>query len=268
MKLAISNIAWAKEYDAQMYPWLSAAGFAGVEIAPTRIWDTKPYEQLAAAKRWATELKEKYGLAVPSLQSVWYQRSENIFRSEEDRNALLAYTKQAIRFAQAAGSTNLVFGCPRNRNRNEDCTLTEAECMDVARAFLRELGEDAAAHGTVFAIEPNPPIYNTNFMNDTEAAFAMARAVDSAGCQVNVDLGTIIQNGEALQPVFENIGLVSHIHISEPGLNRIEKRALHQELADGLRKVGYDRYVSVEMKNLEDIQAVQDVCRYVADVFQ
>lgn len=268
MKLAISNIAWAKEYDEQMYEWLSEVGFAGIEIAPTRIWETQPYEQLAAAGKWAADLKEKYGLAVPSLQSIWYQRSENMFRSKEEREALLAYTKQAIRFAQAAGSTNLVFGCPRNRNRNEDCALTEAECMDVARKFLKELGDEAAAHGTVFAIEPNPPIYNTNFVNDTQAAFKLAAEAGSAGCKVNVDLGTIIQNGETLQTVFENINLVSHIHISEPGLNRIKKRTLHQELADGLKKAGYDCYISIEMKNLEDIQAVQDVCRYVADVFQ
>lgn len=267
MKLAISNIAWAKEYDTQMYAYLQKAGFSGLEIAPTRLWDMPPYEKKAEAAAWAAELKEKYGLSAPSLQSIWYQRSENLFDSEAQRETLLSYTKEAIEFAQAAGSCNLVFGCPRNRNRNADCPLSEAECMSVAERFLKELGDYAEARHTVLAIEPNPPIYHTNFINDTEAAFALARRVGSKGCKVNVDVGTILQNGETLEPVRDNIALVNHVHISEPGMNRIERRRLHQELADMLREMGYEGYVSIEMKNLENLEAVQEVCAYAAEIF-
>lgn len=267
MKLAVSNIAWSKEYDGQMYAYLSKAGFSGIEIAPTRIWEQNPYEQQEAAGQWTADLKEKYGLSVASLQSISYQRSENMFQSEADREALLAYTKKAIDFAQVTGSKNLVFGCPRNRNRNADCILAEAECMESAKHFFKELGDYAAAHGTVLAIEPNPPIYNTNFINDTASAFALAKAVDSAGCKVNVDLGTVIQNGETLDVIWDNMPLVNHIHISEPGINRIEKRELHKELARGLRENAYRNYVSIEMKNLDDIQAVQEVCGYVSEIF-
>lgn len=267
MKLAISNIAWTKEYDEQMYAYLQKIGFVGVEIAPTRIFDMPPYEKKEAAELWATQLHERYGLFVPSLQSIWFQRSENIFRSETERETLLSYTKEAMDFAQAIGSRNLVFGCPRNRNRNEDCPLSEAECMDVAASFFRELGEYAKLHDTVLALEPNPPVYSTNFMNDTASAFAVAKHVASEGCKVNVDLGTILTNGETLDVVRENITLVNHIHISEPNLNRIEKRELHKELAHMLNESGYTNYVSVEMKNQDNIAAVQEVCAYVADIF-
>ena len=267
MRLAISNIAWAKEYDDQMYAYLQKIGFSGVEIAPTRIFDMPPYEKKEAARKWAEEIQEKFGLAVPSIQSIWFQRSENMFQSVAERNALLAYTKEAIDFAKALGSHNLVFGCPRNRNRNDDCLISVTECEAVAEDFFRELGEYALANQTVLALEPNPPIYNTNFMNCTAEAFAMAKRVGSAGCKVNIDFGTILTNEESLDVLENNMDYVNHIHISEPGLNRIEKRELHKELSHMIKEADYAGYVSVEMKNQEDIVAVQEVCAYVAEVF-
>ena len=37
MKLSISNIAWDKAYDEEMYEYLSNNKFNGIEIAPTKI---------------------------------------------------------------------------------------------------------------------------------------------------------------------------------------------------------------------------------------
>ncbi len=67
IKLSISNIAWAVELDAEMYQFLNETGLQGVEIAPTRIFPETPYDKLSEAKVWASDLKEKYGLEVPSM---------------------------------------------------------------------------------------------------------------------------------------------------------------------------------------------------------
>ena len=48
MKYSISNIAWSKEYDNEMYAFLKQQGIEGLEIAPTRIFD-KPYDNLELA---------------------------------------------------------------------------------------------------------------------------------------------------------------------------------------------------------------------------
>ena len=42
MKLSISNIAWDKEKDIEMYEYLSKLNFSGIEIAPTRIFEIDP----------------------------------------------------------------------------------------------------------------------------------------------------------------------------------------------------------------------------------
>ena len=115
MKYSISNIAWSAEYDNEMYAFLKQQGIEGLEIAPTRLF-TNPYDNLELAHEYAWMLKNKYGLTVSSMQSIWYGIKESIFGTEEDRQFLIDYTKKAILFAESMGIKNLVFGCPRNRN--------------------------------------------------------------------------------------------------------------------------------------------------------
>ena len=115
MNLSISNIAWASDYDAQMYPFLKEIGYQGLEIAPTRIFLDHPYTYIAEAKEYAEQLRDNYDLVIPSMQSIWYGRQEKIFGDAKDRKTLIEYTRKACEFANAIGCKNLVFGNPRNR---------------------------------------------------------------------------------------------------------------------------------------------------------
>lgn len=258
MKLSISNIAWTKEYDSEMYSFLKSTCFNGIEIAPTRIYPEIPYKRLSEAKDWATSLFEKYGLIVSSMQSIWYGHTEKIFGDKKDRQILINYTKEAIDFAEVIGCGNLVFGNPKNRD-----TENVAAIMPIAIDFFKEIGEYAAEHHTVIALEPNPTIYNTRFMNYTEQAVEMAYKTSSDGIKVNVDLGTIIYNGEDINYLKHVSGLINHVHISEPWLNCIERRDIHKQLFDILKEVGYSRFVSIEMGNKGDLQKVKDVIEYI-----
>ena len=60
--------------------------------------------------------------------------------------------------------------------------------------------------------------------------------------------------------------MISHVHISEPGFNMIEKRKLHNELAEILEKNGYNKYVSIEMVNISNAELKQCM-EYVRSVF-
>ena len=85
MRLSISNIAWDASYDTQVYKWMIELGYTGLEIAPTRIFPSSPYEYIPEATIWAKKLKAEYGLSVSSMQSIWYGRQEKISGSNEDR---------------------------------------------------------------------------------------------------------------------------------------------------------------------------------------
>ena len=246
---------------------MKACGFAGVEIAPTRWIPENPYEHAKEAALIAEELKETYGFVVPSMQSIWFGRQENLFASEEERQVLLAYTKKAIDYASAIGCKNLVFGCPRNRNVLDTDSLSQEQIVNIAADFFKELGDYAFEKGTVIGMEANPPIYNTNFINTTEDALELVEKVDSKGFLLNLDVGTMIQNEESATILTGKVSLINHVHISEPGLKLVEARELHKELADILRTEAYDRFVSIEVGKQEDVTVLKKAIEYVAEVY-
>ncbi|BBK78201.1 sugar phosphate isomerase/epimerase family protein [Clostridium butyricum] len=262
MKLSISNIAWSKEYDYEMYEYLEKEKFEGLEIAPTRIFEERPYEDLDKAKLFSENLKKNQNLKVSSMQSIWYGRNEKIFGSKEERAKLIEYTKKAIDFANTIRCNNLVFGCPKNRVTNSK------QDEEIALDFFYELGEYAEDKGTVLSMEPNPVIYNTNFINYTIEAFEFVKKVNSKGLKVNVDLGTIIYNKEDLNVISDNINLVNHVHISEPNLALIQKRDLHIKLASILKEKEYNNYVSIEMGKCDSLHEVKESIKYINEVFK
>ena len=261
MKISASNIGWKKEYDDQMYIWMQNNGLSGLEIAPTRIFTENPYDKCKEAKSWANRLKEEYGLEISSMQSIWYGRNENIFVSNDERESLIEYTKKAIDFAKAIYCNNLVFGCPRNRN------VPEGANASIAEEFFTILGEYACNAGTVIAMEANPPIYNTNYCNTTRQAIELVKRVGSTGFRLNLDIGTMIANEETIDDLVGFADIINHVHISEPGLAGIKKRAIHGELKTLLKESTYERYISLEMKTQEDIQEIKEPIMYIKEVF-
>ena len=259
--LSISNIGWTAQKDLEVYSLMKKNGFQGLEIAPTRIFSENPYDKLRDAEIWSGKLKTEFGFTVPSMQSIWYGRQEKIFESEEERTALVDYTKKAIDFAAVIGCKNLVFGCPRNRN-----VPSEYE-SGIGIKFFKEIGDYAVSQGTVIGMEANPPIYHTNFINDTLSALELIEQVDSDGFKLNLDLGTVIQNNEDISEIIGKVHIINHVHISEPGLMPIEKRQVHTDLRDILVRENYQGYVSVEMGTVEDIFLLEEKMEYVNELF-
>ena len=257
IKLSISNIAWTSENDQLVYQHMQDAGFRGLEIAPTRWFPDKPYERIIEAKEYANNLKSNYNLSVCSIQSIWYGHSEKIFGYEEERAVLLDYTKKAIDFAKAVGAGNIVLGCPKNR------CVTENDDVEIAVEFFRTLGNYAAEHGVVLAMEANPVIYGTNFLNKTQEAIEFINRVGSKGFKLNLDFGTIVYNEESVDELADQIALINHVHISEPNLKLIEYREEHRVLMKMLRDTEYDRFISIEMGKREDIEDVYRTIDYL-----
>ena len=261
MKLSISNIGWTKENDLTVYEMMKNKGYEGLEIAPTRIFPDHPYDRIEEANKWAEELKAENGFVIPSMQSIWYGRSEKLFGTDEERKALADYTKKAIDFAESIGCRNLVFGCPRNRN------MPEGADENTAVVFFREMGEYAAEHNTVIGMEANPPIYNTNYINDTKAALDLIEKVGSIGFKLNLDVGTMIANKEDISVLSGREHHINHVHISEPGLKPIEQRWLHKALSELLNDFGYNGFVSIEVGKQENVAELDRMMRYTEEVF-
>lgn len=263
MKLSISNIAWLNEEDEKVYDLMKQHGFTGLEVAPTRLIEKQPYEHKEMAREIAEILKQEYGFNISSMQSILFGRNERLFGSDVERKELMICLKKAVDFAEFIGCGNLVFGSPKNR------IIENTSDYSAAVAFFREISEYAVQHGAVISIEANPPIYETNFINRTEEAVKLVRDVNCKGCRINLDFGTILENGEDVETTASILQLVNHIHISEPYLAVIQKRQEHRTLAEILKRRGYDRFVSIEMKRSEqnNLKIIEETICYIVDVF-
>ena len=261
MRLSISNIGWQREEDTTVYKLMKKYGYSGLEIAPTRIFSEKPYNQLDKAKKWAEGINTEYGFVVSSMQSIWFGRQEKIFGTIEERKFLLDYTKKAIDFAECIGCSNLVFGCPKNRKLSENAN------EETATVFFRELGDYAAMHNTVIGMEANPTIYDTNYINDTFSAIQLIEKVDSTGFKLNLDVGTMVWNNERVSSLMGKVKLISHVHTRDPGLTSIEKREIHKELRDVLTAEKYQGFISVEMGKRENLRDIESAICYIREVF-
>ncbi|MCI8557221.1 MAG: sugar phosphate isomerase/epimerase [Lachnospiraceae bacterium] len=275
MNLSISNIAWDSKQDTFLYSAMQSLGYTGLEIAPTRIFPERPYEHLEEAREFAYQLKENYGLSVCSMQSIWYGRTESLFGTSKDRRKLLDYSKQAIDFASAMGCPNLVFGCPKNRQRPEHAAI------EPVLEFFQETAVYAARHHTVFSIEANPPLYHTNFINTTDQACSLVRHMRSSlsdpaarkGIAVNLDLGTILENQEPLEDFPSWLPLIGHIHISEPGLTCLTKdhTDVYSRLIEFIRNAWQEKnwqgYLSIEMGRLDSQEKLLEIMTWIRSLF-
>ncbi len=259
LKLCASNLAWGAERDAEMHAFLQRLGFSGLEIAPTRLFPEAPYARNAEAAAFSRRLFEEYGLRVCSLQSIWYGRKERILESAAAREALAEYTKRAIDFSHAASCPTLVFGCPKNRR------VEPGE--DAARMtdFFRALGAYAQACGAVLALEPNPPVYGTNFLNTPEETAAYVSEAGCAGLRMNLDTGAMLYYDTPSLFMAAHASQIAHIHISETGLAPIEARPMHEALLRAATEAGYGGYVSIETAN-HGPEAIRRACGYLLEL--
>ncbi len=263
MQLAISNIAFDAAQDDEVFEIMKSNGYSGLEIAPTRLFQN-PYDDLSRIEKYADTLWRRHGFTVCSMQSIWYGKSESIYDVDGGK-VLLDYTKKAIDFSAAGGIKNLVFGCPKNRNIPVEIDRDVAE--SIAEKFLFSLGEYALKRGTVLSLEPNPDIYGTNYIDTTEQAFETVKRISSGGLKVNIDLGTMIHNGESPEILRGHLEFINHVHLSRPYLEYVIPDEIHERLRLTLDSIGYDRFLSIEMKKVEDISLLSDCLKYVGGFF-
>ena len=119
MKLAVSNIAWNQEEDAQITDLLRKLRVQGIEIAPTRIWPSWNGASAATAAPVAEEFKSA-GFSIPALQAILFDKPElKVLGSKESQSALLKHLALVADLAEVLGAKTLVFGSPKNRDPGE-----------------------------------------------------------------------------------------------------------------------------------------------------
>jgi sugar phosphate isomerase/epimerase len=258
-RLSASNIAWDPKDDDAVAAILRAHAFTGVEVAPTKRWES-PIE--ATKKDIAAYRAEwqKRGLSIVAMQALLFGRADlQLFGSTTVRRALREYMMALIEMAHGLGAHALVFGSPKNRKRGK---MPIGDANEIACEFFRELGAVAASRGCVICIEPNPPSYDCDFINTTAEAVALCEAIASRGVKVNGDLGAIVTMGEdpAATLAAAN-GWLGHFHASEPSLAEVTDGIQHARAATALVAAKFTGWISIEMRAAPEGPAVDAIAR-------
>jgi len=267
MKLTISNIAWTDADDEAVLALLPSLGVNAVEVAPTRIWsDWEFSESEVAAYRKFLQTKR---LVCSSLQAIVYKKPDlKVFGTVAERAGLVAHLKRVADLAAALGAKPLVFGAPKNRDRADlDDKIAFAQAADL----FSEVGDYCHQKGVCLCIEPNPVDYGCNFVTDSQSGAQLVRSVNSPGFRLHLDAAGMHLAGENIPHALEStIDVLEHIHISEPNLGNFSApQVAHEQVAATLRSLGWNHWISIEMKSGDDaIASVKQAISLVKEIYE
>lgn len=256
MKLAASNLAWDIKDDNKIIDKLKMLNYNAIEIAPTKIVSENPYDNIDKFIKY----KNSIGMNICSLQSIWYGKNVEVFKNEDNLKEMILYTKQAIDLASSLNCNNLVFGNPKFRNINNKYEY------ELALKFFKEVSKYAFEKNVYIALEANPSIYDTNFINDSKSCFEFIKNLNLNGLKVNYDIGTALTNNENIDVIDENIDLINHVHISMPYLKPIIIEEKIINIINKLKNNNYDKYVSIEMGQIDDHKELFDIFEKVENL--
>ena len=248
MKIALSNIAWDRAEDADVARLMQQHGVTGLDVAPGKLF-VDPLHAADADITAYVDFWKPYGVQIVGMQSMLYGHLElKLFESAEARQQMAEYLRAIIALAGKLGVGPMVFGSPKNRQRGD---MDPQTAFDIAATFFHEMAEVAQAHDTVLCLEPNPPHYNCDFLTTTAEALPLVQAVNHPGLRLHLDTAIMTMNGEDIAGALRSArDWLAHFHISEPQLGAVQAGGAvdHAHVAAQLRAIGYEGWVSIEMR--------------------
>lgn len=262
MEISISNIAWDKKIDQKIILILKNKNIKFIDIAPTKyfnnIIDVIDKDVLKVRDFW-----NQQGINIYGMQSLLFgAKNLNIFSSESQQNLMLDYLEKILKIGNLLGSSKIVFGSPKNRDKKN---LKDEFAIEVATKFFRKLSFIAESFDQTICLEPNPRSYGCNFMTSTKEAAEIVRSVDREAIKLQLDTGTILLNNEDIDILCrEYKDIVSHIHISQAKLVPLNWEKRRQEKIAKVIKKNFDNHVAtIEMLTNDSTDPICDISRSI-----
>lgn len=253
-RLAISSIAWTADDEPMIAVLLHDRGIAGVEIAPTRIWEA-PLDASGESVRRYRAFWESHDIRIVAMQALLFGREDlTIFGAQGDRDATLRYLVGIMELGRELGADAFVFGSPRNRRVG---VLPWDEVLAIASDFFSAIADAAEKLQVRFCLEPNPREYGCDFLTTSREALDFVTGVDRPGLCLNLDAGAMTLAREDVDTaIAAAVSHTAHFHVSEPQLAPIGAGGVaHDAIAAALERHGYDGWISVEMRPVAGIPA-------------
>jgi len=270
MRLAISNIAWDVSEDAAIADLLLGYNIDAIDIAPGKYFPN-PVEasedDISRVRSWWADR----GIEITGMQSLLFGTTGlNLFGSAEVQAAMLTHLGAVCRIGSGLGSTRLVFGSPKNRDRSG---LTDSEALDIATGFFRKLGEIASSQSVSICLEPNPTCYGANFMTTIAQTSHVVEQVAHPAIRMQLDTGAITINAEDVVDSIDRYAhLIGHVHASEPNLVPLGDGVTdHRKVYEALSHRLPHQVVSIEMlatKNEPHIVSIERAIKIASNIYR
>lgn len=246
MRLAISNIAWDSQDDEAIAELLHRFRVDAIDVAPGKYF-SEPASALRTDIAMVKDRWAGWGIEITGMQALLFGTTGlNMFGSAQIQRAMMTHLAHVCRIGGELGASRVVFGSPKNRDRNG---LSDQQSLDIAVSFFKELGDVAQASGVVICLEPNPTHYGANFMTSSLETAQVVRYVDHAAIRMQFDTGSLAINGEDPAVILgECSELIGHVHASERDLVPLgDGDTAHLQMAAALRHYLPGHIVTVEM---------------------
>ncbi len=267
MKLAVSNIAWAKERFGEGLALLRALGCEGVELAPSVIWP-EPVDVSAAERRRVARQIQGAALELVGFHALLFTRPNlQFFESRESLEKTASYLLEIGRLCADMGGRVMTLGSPRNRSmKGRDKDL----CWTWAAEALGGLSEELVKMDVALCIEPLPG-KDTDFISSSQEGWDLVQRINRPGFQLQLDAKALSEMGESVEGALAIYGPhLRHFHAGDPGLAPPGSTGLdHRPFGEALRRSGYPHYVSIEMRRGAgpDDDVITRSVRYVRECY-
>jgi len=247
MKFAVCNELFENWSWERICEFVAAVGYDGIEVAPFTLAES--VTEVPADRR--AELRQpaqQAGLEIVGLH--WLLVSpKGLYINGPDaavRARTAQYLAHLVDFCADLGGRIMVLGSPKQRNVAEGVTYEQA--WELAKEALRPALERAAARGVTMCPEALSPA-ETNFLNTAAQVRQFVQEVGHPSLNMMLDVKAMSSEGRPIPDIIrENGDLLAHLHANDanmrgPGFGDTD----FGSIAQALRDVGYDGFVSVEV---------------------
>lgn len=247
MKFSICNELFEGWKLDDIFKYAAELGYDGVEIAHFTICDSVT-EVSKSERQRIKSTAESVGIDVVGIHWVLVSpKGLHISHPDEEiRRKTRDYLHELIDFCADIGGKIIVFGSPQNRNVIKPFTYQQA--WDSAKETFMSCCPHAEERNVIITIEPLAS-YMTDYINLPEEGAKLVEEINHPNFRLILDTYSMscekVDMGKAIE---ENSKYLAHFHINDdnkkwPGSGSID----YTPVANALRKIGYNGYVSVEV---------------------
>jgi len=242
MRTAVSNLAWDNRVDRNFFQYMKMEKIYWVELVFTKIahWNHLTANEV---KDYMKFLRNE-GMNCESAQSIFYQTEYNVVGT-----STLKHFEKLIVLAAAGGIKTLVFGSPSMRKKFPGWEKQLQETFIKVDKMLEKISSPIN-----IVIEPNASIYGGEYFHSTSEIKDFIVGLNLKFIKTMVDThNSLLEGNDPSADLINNFKYISHIHVSEPELNPINKNIdFHKKFSETLKKTTYRGLITYEVLDKKD----------------